>query len=29
VGADNERIFSELAGLTPADIKRLEDQETI
>jgi len=29
VGADNERILGELAGLSPADIKRLEDQECI
>jgi len=29
VGADNERIFSELAGLSPADLKRLEEKETI
>jgi len=29
VGADNDRIFGELAGLSPADIKRLEDQECI
>ena len=29
VGADNEYILGKLAGLSPADIKRLEDQETI
>jgi crotonobetainyl-CoA:carnitine CoA-transferase CaiB-like acyl-CoA transferase len=29
VGADNEYIFGKLAGLTPQDIKRLEDQECI
>src|SRR5271166_61754 len=29
VGADNEYIFGKLAGLTPEDIKRLEDQECI
>ena len=29
VGADNERILGELAGLTPEDIKRLEEQECI
>jgi hypothetical protein len=29
VGADNEHIFGNLAGLTPDDIKRLEDQECI
>ena len=29
VGADNESILGKLAGLTPEDIKRLEDQECI
>jgi crotonobetainyl-CoA:carnitine CoA-transferase CaiB-like acyl-CoA transferase len=29
VGADNERILGELAGLSPAEVKRLEDQEII
>jgi crotonobetainyl-CoA:carnitine CoA-transferase CaiB-like acyl-CoA transferase len=29
VGADNEFILGKLAGLTPEDIKRLEDQECI
>lgn len=29
VGADNEYIFGKLAGLTPDDIHRLEEQETI
>jgi hypothetical protein len=29
VGADNESILGKLAGLTPEDIRRLEDQETI
>jgi len=29
VGADNEYVLGKLAGLSPSDIKRLEDQETI
>jgi hypothetical protein len=29
VGADNERILGELCGLSPADLKRLEEQECI
>jgi crotonobetainyl-CoA:carnitine CoA-transferase CaiB-like acyl-CoA transferase len=29
VGADNERILGELGGLSPAEVKRLEDQEII
>jgi crotonobetainyl-CoA:carnitine CoA-transferase CaiB-like acyl-CoA transferase len=29
VGADNEEILGKLAGLTPQDIKRLEEQECI
>ncbi|MBZ5512048.1 MAG: CoA transferase [Acidobacteriia bacterium] len=29
VGADNEYILGKLAGLSPSDIKRLEDQECI
>jgi hypothetical protein len=29
VGADNEFVLGKLAGLSPEDIKRLEDQECI
>jgi crotonobetainyl-CoA:carnitine CoA-transferase CaiB-like acyl-CoA transferase len=29
VGADNERILGEVAGLSSADLKRLEEQECI
>jgi hypothetical protein len=29
VGADNEYILGKLAGLGPAQLRRLEEQETI